>query len=197
MTSVEEVSIETFERTHRQTFDIVFLRHVIEHYADPNALLRSVDSMLKENGVLIIETDNNAGVELLLRPRTARFYLDLYKTHYDNVSYLSLARHRPFAVDPPRHLFAYRLSNLSQLLKKKDIIPFVSKSYRLGHPVYWPNMPPTRLRDLVSAISRGSIRNLVTGMVDLFSFPLRLVLERMGLGAGICIYAVKTPHTPR
>jgi SAM-dependent methyltransferase len=189
--SIAEVSIETFERTSTQTFDIVFLRHVIEHYADPNALMRSVDSVLKENGVLIIETDNNAGVELLLRPRTARFYLDLYQTHYDNVSYLSLARHRPFAVDPPRHLFAYRLSNLSHLLRKKGIIPLVQRSYRLGHPIYWPNMPPTRFSDLISAIARGSIRNLVIGTVDLFAFPIRVILERMGLGAGICIYAVK------
>jgi len=197
LTSIAEVSIETFERSSKQTYDVFFLRHVIEHYADPNALMRSVDSVLKENGVLIIETDNNAGVELLFRPRTARFYLDLYKAHYDNVSYLSLLRRRPFAVDPPRHLFAYRLSNLSHLLKKKGIIPFVSRSYRLGHPIYWPNMPLTRLRDLGKAISNRELRSLITGMADLLTFPLRLVLERMGFAAGICIYAVMKPPTSR
>ena len=189
--NVVETGIETYGEKCAKTYDIVFLRHVIEHYADPAGLIGSIDKLLSENGILIIETDNNAGIELLFRPQSAKFYLDLYKASYDKVSLVSLAKSRPFAVDPPRHLFGYRLSNLSLLLAKKSLVPFESRNYRLGHPIYWPNAPRPTIRSLGNDLLRLRFKSLVLNLADLMSYPMRLVLERFGLASGICIYAEK------
>ena len=116
-------SNEEFFRNNQKKFDIVFLRHVIEHSTSPGTLLNEVKNCLTDGGILIIETDNNAGIELLFRPGTTRFYLNLYRSSFLPCSYFSLIKRRPFAVDPPRHLYGFRISNLSQMLRKNQLVP--------------------------------------------------------------------------
>jgi 2-polyprenyl-3-methyl-5-hydroxy-6-metoxy-1,4-benzoquinol methylase len=42
-----------------QLFDVVLLNHVLEHCIDPLEALRNAKSLLKTNGVLVLETPNN------------------------------------------------------------------------------------------------------------------------------------------
>jgi len=187
---IEKSSEQFFKDNHRK-YDIVFLRHVIEHSTNPNTLLKNVEKCLSERGILIIETDNNAGIELLFRPGTAKFYTDLYRSSFLPSSFLSLMKRRPFAVDPPRHLYGFRIANLSILLRRNSLVPIEVKCYRLGHPIYWPNLPLPTLTQILSNVRHFKLKHLVVNLLDFAFFPLRLLLQHAGMASGICIYARK------
>lgn len=189
--NVIESTVEDYLQTKSEEYDIVFFRHVIEHSTEPAKLIKDVSMVVKGKGILIIETDNNAGVELLFRPGTAAFYRGLYNSSYAHSSFLSLLRKRPFAVDPPRHLFGFRLSNLEAILRKNSLIPIKKVCYRLGHPVYWPNIPLPSLLQVLSNIRHLRFKSIFSDIFEFVVFPLRLLLEKMGLASGICIYAQK------
>jgi SAM-dependent methyltransferase len=189
--NLEEKSNEEFFRNNQKKFDIVFLRHVIEHSTSPGTLLNEVKNCLTDGGILIIETDNNEGIELLFRPRTARFYLNLYRSSFLPCSYFSLMKKRPFAVDPPRHLYGFRISNLSEMLRKNSLVPIETKCYRLGHPIYWPNIPLPTWGDIFSDIRHLDIKQFTINLIDISLHPFRIFLESAGLSSGICIYAIK------
>ncbi|GAB4153160.1 MAG: hypothetical protein Fur0046_33060 [Cyanobacteria bacterium J069] len=172
-------------------YDVIFMRHVIEHYTSPGALLGKVGECLAERGIFIIETDNNAGIELLFRPGTASFYTNLYRSSFASSSYFSLLRKRPFAVDPPRHLYGFRSSNLSRLLRKNSLIPVKTIFYRLGHPIYWPNLPSPTFKDILSQARHPKTKHFIHTLMDFALLPFRLFLEFIGLSSGLCIYAVK------
>lgn len=184
-------SLERFFEDNKRTFDVIFFRHVIEHVADPSFVIAEIYKCLSDDGVLIIETDNNAGIELFFKPGTAVFYLNLYRSSFVPASLFSLLRRRPLAVDPPRHLFGFRLSNLRKLLRKNSLVPLESKCYRLGHPVYWPNVPSPSFREVLADAGRGKFRRMTANIVDLAFAPLRYGLEYSGMASGICVYAAK------
>jgi SAM-dependent methyltransferase len=190
-------SLEGFFKTNLRTFDVVFFRHVIEHVTDPSFVIGEIYKCLADDGVLIIETDNNAGIEIFFKPGTALFYWNLYKSSFAPASLFSLLRRRPLAVDPPRHLFGFRLSNLCKLLSEHSFIPFENKCYRLGHPVYWPNLPSPSVRDILSSASERKLKRTAANIIDLALAPVRYGLEYFGLGSGICIYAAKQPSGQR
>jgi len=189
--NIIEESIDQFFEYNHGKYDIVFLRHVIEHSASPSTLIKQVEKRLSASGILIIETDNNAGIELLFRLGTARFYTNLYRSSFSPSSYFSLMKRRPFAVDPPRHLYGFRILNLSELLRRNSLVPIETKCYRLGHPIYWPNLPSPTLRDILSNVRHLKIKRLVANVIDIIFLPFRLLLEYTGLASGICIYAIK------
>ena len=39
------------------------------------------------------------------------------------------------------------MGNLSNLLSKHDMKPFIKDHYRLGHPVYWPNIASPKINN--------------------------------------------------
>ncbi len=188
---VIEQTSEQFLQSNQKVYDIVFMRHVIEHSTNPCKLIQNVSNCLSEKGMLIIETDNNAGIELLCRPGTALFYWKLYRSSFSQSSFLALLKKRPFAVDPPRHLYGFRLSNLSRLLERHALIPIKKKCYRLGHPIYWPNLPLPTARQIINDILHLRLLYTIANLADIVVFPMRLFLEAMGLASGICIYARK------
>ena len=191
VTNIIELSSDDFFKSNTRKYDIVFLRHVIEHSTDPLKLLRNVADIIKDKGVFIIETDNNEGVELLCRPITAKFYLSRYHLSYEPVSFLSLIMKRPLGIDPPNHLFGFRISNLSAILEQNDLIPFVKFCYRTGHPLYWPNLPLPPLSQVFCNIINLRKRRAFFDIVEYALYPFRFLLERMGLASGICLYAKK------
>lgn len=185
-------SAEQFFRQNRTRYDVIFLRHVIEHVTDPAHVIAELNKCLADGGILVIETDNNAGIELMFRPGPAKFYLNLYKASFAPASFLSLMSRRPFAVDPPRHLFGFRMSNLASLLQNNALIPVEKKCYRLGHPIYWPNMPLPTLREILANAGRGRFKLVAANILDVLFAPLRRCLEVAGMASGICIYARKS-----
>lgn len=54
----KKIEITSLEQLEKETFDLIFLNHVIEHVADPMRFLRSIGESLKENGLIYIEVPN-------------------------------------------------------------------------------------------------------------------------------------------
>ncbi|MEJ7590183.1 MAG: class I SAM-dependent methyltransferase [Planctomycetaceae bacterium] len=182
---------EEFAAKSERKYDIVFLRHVIEHYVDPRTLLNAACTLLAEGGVLILETDNNRGIEMLVRPGTRKWYTDLYKGRFKDVSRLSLLLKRPFAVDPPRHLHGFSIKNLERMMAPLDMKSLITHTYRLGDPIYWPNLPDTSIQEVARPFIRLNLRGFVDNAVDFCLLPLRFILAASGHAAGLCIYATK------
>ncbi|GAA4815292.1 class I SAM-dependent methyltransferase [Litoribaculum gwangyangense] len=189
--NIIEKDLYEFFNSNDKQYDIVFFRHVIEHVNDPYSIIQGISSLLKTNGILIIETDNNAGIELLIKDGVNKFYVDLYKKSFDNVSFINLLIKRPFAVDPPRHLFGFRMKNLSMLLKSLNLYPKEKIHYRLGHPIYWPNIPSPNIKQIIKSFLKLNLRTCFKLILSYMNFIIRKFLELIGLSSGICIYAQK------
>lgn len=195
---IEQVVEEDFVEyllNSKQRCDVVFLRHVIEHAPAPQTLIAKIADYLPENGLLIIETDNNAGIELLFKPGTTKFYKDLYRSAFQPSSIGALLKSRPFALDPPRHLYGFRIYNLSKLLLRHSLTPVKTICYRLGHPVYWPNVYTPSIKDALSNLVHKRLKNFLTNALDITLIPFRYLLQMLGLASGICIYARKNSAT--
>lgn len=191
LNNIIEKSIENFILTTELKFDVIFLRHVIEHVPDPQGLIEGISGMLKTGGVLVIETDNNAGIELLFRPHSLLFYLQIYKEKFKKVNFFSLLIKRPFAIDYPRHLFAFNMKNLSGLLKINGMTAKKKVHYQTGHPVYWPNLQLAKRKEISTVLKAFKIKSILNLIIEYSVFPFRIVLRLFGLSAGICIYAQK------
>lgn len=187
---IEAASAED-ARIRSESYDVIFARHVIEHMEDPRSFLRQASRCLHREGVLILETDNNRAPEMLLKPGTCNWYLDLYRQKYMNISWWRLLRARPFAADPPRHLFAFSISNLQLLLRDCGFEVHRAFTYRLGDPVYWPNLPDSGLKEVFGALAGLHLRSAANHFIDLMLAPVRRMLPLFGMAAGICIYATK------
>ena len=191
LNNIIEKSIEDYILTTELKFDVIFLRHVIEHVTNPRELIEGISGMLKTGGVLVIETDNNAGIELLFRPHSLMFYLQIYKKKYKKVNFLSLIIKRPFAIDYPRHLFAFNMKNLSGLLKTYGMTAKKKVHYQTGHSVYWPNLKTAKRKEILIVLKEFKIKSILNLIIEYSVLPFRIVLRIFGLSAGICIYAKK------
>ncbi|GBF54788.1 hypothetical protein N0824_02656 [Microcystis sp. 0824] len=185
---VYQASIQEFSEI---SSDWIFLRHNIEHFKNPDNLLDTVYSLLSEGGVLTIETDNNAGAEILLHPKTMRFYQSLYSKKYEGSSPIDLLLKLPLAVDLLRHLFGFRADNLSQLLINDSFETVKTIHYCLGDSVYWPNIPNNTIYILIEKLTDFKIMSLLLEVVCLIIFPFRKMLNRLQMSSGLCIYATK------
>ncbi len=64
-------------------FDLIFARHVLEHVADPIAIVRDWIGMLSPDGVLYVEVPNTTSVTArLLRERWPLLYLPKHLSHF-------------------------------------------------------------------------------------------------------------------
>jgi 2-polyprenyl-3-methyl-5-hydroxy-6-metoxy-1,4-benzoquinol methylase len=191
LNNIVEQNLEEFFEQNKEKFDVVFFRHVIEHVTDPIGIVKGISSILKNNGILIIETDNNAGIEILFMKNVKDFYLNLYNKSFEVTSFFKLLKKRPFALDPPRHLFAFRMKNLSNLLLSHDIKPYNKVHYRLGHPIYWPNIPSPSIKKAIISLIGFKFKKGVKELINYFNLLFRRVLQLLGLSSGLCIYASK------
>ncbi len=189
--NIDKRNIEDFLNDETEKYDVVLFRHVIEHVIEPGKIIKGLSSLLKENGILIIETDNNDGIELLFRPHSLLFYLKLYRNSFKKVNLINLFYKKPFAIDPPRHLFAFNMQSLSLLLKRHGLNPIKKVHYYTGHPVYWPNLSLSGGNDFFKAIRKGDLKKFINWILEHILFPIRLFLNLIGKSAGICIYAQK------
>jgi SAM-dependent methyltransferase len=189
--NIIEKHIETYLNEEQNRFDIVFARHVIEHTKNPDELISLIYSVLKKDGTLIIETDNNNGLELLFRPLSFIFYYKLYREKFIGVNIFNLFFKKPFAIDPPRHLFAFNMQNLSNLLKTNGLQPYFKIHYHTGHKIFWPNLPIPKISEFFIALKKFQFLKITNDLLEYFFYPLRLMLRIIGKSSGICIYAKK------
>jgi len=78
-------------------FDVIGLWHVLEHVENPKYLLKQIERILKQDGIVLIGVPNFGSFE-------AKF-----------------GKAGWFHLDVPRHLFHFDASNLSELLKKAGL----------------------------------------------------------------------------
>lgn len=182
---VQESTIEDFCRTAAYKFDVVFLRHAIEHCIRPDEVLNSIRSTSHHKTVLVLETDNNLGIELLFHPSSRGYWRSLYRDHYNETSVLKLCNLRPLAVDQKEtHYYAFRLDNLSRLLQRTGWRVLDKFCYSLGDPIYWPNLPG--IGEYQWWIYRWNVRTLSHAIMYSMLYPL---LKSFCWVSGLAIYA--------
>lgn len=191
LTHIIQKNLHEFINESSVKYDFVFFRHVIEHVTDPAEIIGGISSLLKKDGFLIIETDNNAGIEILFLKGTSKFYKDLYHKSFKNITFGLLLRKRPFALDPPRHIFAFRMANLSSLLTSNNFDIIKTNHYRLGHPIYWPNISSPNFKSVIKLVLKFKVRAATSVFFDCCNLYFRILLQHLGLSSGICIYARK------
>lgn len=91
-------------------FDVVSLRGVIEHFADPFAHLVEIRRILKEGGVLAINTPNIGSL-------CARIYGDRFRL-----------------VAPPYHIYYFSTRTMIEMLKKAGFKILRTRYFYLGTP---------------------------------------------------------------
>jgi SAM-dependent methyltransferase len=90
------VKKDTLEQYSTDTsFNLVILQSVFEHLHNPELALEKIHQILEDDGQLIITV-----------PNMNSFHYKLFKKYY-------------WGVDSPRHLFLYRLDNITSLAAKK------------------------------------------------------------------------------
>jgi len=114
---VEQTSVEEF--VPRDAFDLVVLRHVIEHVRDPRSLLERVRAMLRPGGIAYVATPD----EEALSARVFGRYWHGY--------------------DPPRHLWVFRPPTLRRLHVEVGL-ELVGERWDLG-PEIWSSSLGYRL----------------------------------------------------
>ena len=87
-----------------EKFDVVILSHLIEHIPAPVAFLRKVNSLMTENGLLVIETPNSD---------------NYYQRYYD-------------MEQNDEHLFWYSSTNLARLLRETGFTEITTLTYDCG-----------------------------------------------------------------
>lgn len=132
-------TLETFCASTDEKFDLILLRHVIEHLPDPNHIIAKIKSLLSENGVAIIETPNNKSIEAFLNFGLGKDFIRKLSKNYSDVSFRTLIKKRVYAMRPPIHLNAFEISNFQVLMERNDLKISEYKTYRLGDPIFWPN----------------------------------------------------------
>ena len=96
--------VKNLDEIPNQKFDVITLWHVLEHVHDPATYLEKINSLLNENGLLLIAVPN-------------------YKS-YDCTYY----KNNWAAFDVPRHLWHFSKPGMKKLLEEQNLIITTYKS---------------------------------------------------------------------
>lgn len=117
-------SIEDIKLNNNEKFDLITSFHVFEHLIDPITTLKSLTSLLKQGGEIVIEV-----------PSSDDALLTLYKSDsFSKFTYWS------------QHLFLFNQKTISELVKKANLkLNWVEQvqRYGLSNHLYWlsSNLP--------------------------------------------------------
>ncbi len=65
--NVMSINFLEFAPRDNETYDLITLRHVLEHLPDPVLVMNKVHELLKDNGYLLLEFPNIDGIDLVLK----------------------------------------------------------------------------------------------------------------------------------
>ncbi len=182
-----QTNIENFQEKTSEQFDVVFIRHLIEHYKNPATLINAASKLLSKDGVIILETPNSNSIQAFLRLKTGAFFVKKLKRINHDISLFNLIRKRIYAIRPPIHLFSFNKTNLSLLLSKNKLKVAKGLTYQLGDKTYWPNYSNPTFRQMISNIVR--MRWKIGGPMILdFGMKLMTRLFLRNNFSGICLY---------
>lgn len=126
--------VQDLDQIKDQTFDVITLWHVLEHVHNPNTYLQKIDSLLNQNGLLLIAVPN-------------------YKS-YDSIYY----KENWAAYDVPRHLWHFSKSGMKQLLKEHN---FEIKKY---NALPFDSFYVSLLSEKIKTGNKNLIKAFYTGM---------------------------------
>ena len=126
-----------WEKTHRGKFDIIIMRHVLEHFLNPLEVLKKVNGVLNKNGILYIAVPNN------LVEKRNEGWLRVAHTYYFNKFTLTLILNKAslkinsiFSKDEFSNLEIYVFSqrNNNNITNVKNIVS--KKTYKAQKKVF-------------------------------------------------------------
>lgn len=94
-----------------KSFDIVTLWHVFEHLYNPSDILKEIGRILKDDGILIIET-----------PNIDCFSFEIFRGYH-------------FHLDSPRHLYHWTKNSMDLILKKNGFFVYKTEYPILNYPL--------------------------------------------------------------
>lgn len=82
---------EQWEKNGIQKFDLIIMRHVLEHFLDPVAVLNKVNEVLSPNGIVYIAVPNSLNPNFNLESHWFRVVHTYYYNKYSLINLTSLA----------------------------------------------------------------------------------------------------------
>lgn len=117
---------------HGEVFDFIWADNVIEHVKEPQSFLQSLYGQLSRGGQMIIKTPNARNTELLFHPVVAvRGYVFRIIRFNPLGRAMSAAIFRPWAIDPPRHLYAFSAESMNVLAEQVGVDEWETGYYRI------------------------------------------------------------------
>lgn len=123
-------------------FDVIILRHVLEHCPDPKKLINLLKKKLNKNGIIYIEVPNH--------DLDTNFYLKIFKSNY-------------LQLGLPHHINHFNVNSLSKILSNG----YKKKIYYLELPVLGQSLVNTFFKE--SKITFGLINIILYPIQRIFS----------------------------
>ena len=129
--------IEDFE-CPPDTFDFIKLGYVIEHLADPRLAIRKLATMLKVDGVILVDTDNARGLKTQIEVTIRRLLGENLSANLVRKLTKKNLTKRYGRLIPPEHLYSFSAKNLTRLLEDAgfDIVEVRKPAW--GDPTWFP-----------------------------------------------------------
>ena len=135
-------AIESIDLQGRR-FDIVRLKHCIEHLSFPRQTLLSIHKLLKPGGYLVLDTDNADGLRSKCERFIRRVAGPVARVAVKQLMKKDL-RNRFGRLSPPIHLLYFSSDSLTYALQSTGYEIQRLFSIHHGHPVWFPLVHPYR-----------------------------------------------------
>lgn len=120
------------------TFDFIKLGHVIEHLANPKVVIEKCATLLKPDGVILIDTDNAHGLKTQIEVITRQVLGETLSAQLVKKLIRKNLRKRYGRLTPPEHLYSFSAKSLTKLLEDAgfEIIKVFKPAW--GDPTWFP-----------------------------------------------------------
>jgi 2-polyprenyl-3-methyl-5-hydroxy-6-metoxy-1,4-benzoquinol methylase len=133
--------LEDYLQNPTEKYDIIYCRHVIEHFNKPLETFENLKNVCHANTLMILETDNNNSSELLEHPEAKMYWVKYYMNNYEVETEEKLRNLHVTALGIQNtHYYAYNQTNLTKLFKTLGFDVVSWRDYHLGNYYLWPNM---------------------------------------------------------
>jgi 2-polyprenyl-3-methyl-5-hydroxy-6-metoxy-1,4-benzoquinol methylase len=119
-------------------FDFIKLGHVIEHLADPSAVLRKLNTLLRDDGLILIDTDNASGLRTRIEISIRRLLGERLAAYLVRKLTGKNLRKRYGRLTPPIHLYTFSPRSLRLLLERTGftVVKLIEPAW--GDPTWFP-----------------------------------------------------------
>jgi len=156
-----------------EAFDLILSDNVIEHVREPDRHMDLLFNFLKPSGKLIIKTPNARNAELLFHPLISigGYLWRVYR--YNNIKTAAFALgFRPWALDPPRHLFSFSARSLVLLANGAGIDDGSVEAGFYRTPLW-----EYSFLKLLAGAKLTDVKSIFKMMIVLFLIPFEVVLK--------------------